>query len=62
MKLEITWGFSSTGSDVDNTAKEFIDCLSKKYGFNDNQIYELNLKKTIVKKGQEFIEFYITNL
>ena len=34
-----------------------IDILSKKYGFNDNRIYQLFLTKQIVKKGNEFIEF-----
>ena len=40
----------------------FLDCLVKKYGFDDRQIYELTQKKEIVKKGNEFIEFEITNL
>jgi len=57
LELSITWGFSSKGSDIDNCAKVFIDCLQKKYGFNDNRIYKLTLSKIIVAKGDEFITF-----
>ena len=60
LRLEIVFGFSSKGSDIDNPLKPFLDCLQKKYGLNDNQIYELSVKKEIVKKGNEFINFAIT--
>lgn len=59
IELEITFGFSNSASDIDNPAKPFIDCLQKKYKFNDNQIYKLVLYKEIVKKGEEFINFDI---
>ena len=59
LKLEIEYGFSSRSSDIDNPCKLFIDCLQKKYGFNDKMIYELRVKKTIVKKGKEFIEWNV---
>jgi Holliday junction resolvase RusA-like endonuclease len=62
LKINIVFGFSSKGSDIDNPLKPFLDCLQKKYGVNDNQIYELHVKKEIVKKGYEFINFEITNL
>jgi Holliday junction resolvase RusA-like endonuclease len=39
-----------------------LDCLVKKYGFDDRQIFELYQSKEIVKKGKEYIEFKITNL
>tara|TARA_R110000851_G_scaffold203395_1_gene355229 strand:- start:48 stop:386 length:339 start_codon:yes stop_codon:yes gene_type:complete len=57
LSLWITYGFSSKGSDIDNPTKMVIDILSKKYGFNDNRIYHLDLTKEIVKKGNEFIKF-----
>ena len=57
--LKITFGFSSRGSDVDNPAKPFIDILQKLLGFNDSRIYRLDLKKEIVRKGNEFIDFEI---
>lgn len=58
LKLTIIYGLSSKASDIDNPNKQFIDTLSKKYGFNDKMIYELNTKKVDVSKGCEFIEFY----
>ena len=57
--IDIEYGFSNSASDVDNPTKLFLDILSKKYGFNDSRIYELTLRKTIVKKGKEFISVYI---
>ncbi len=60
LSLYIDVGFSSNGSDIDNIAKPFIDILQKKYGFNDSRIYQLTIVKSIVKKGDEYIEFYIT--
>lgn len=62
LKLSVTWGFSSKGSDIDNCLKCFIDCLQCKYDFNDNMIYELSIKKAHVKKGCDFIEWYIEGL
>jgi len=62
LDLTITWGFSSKGSDIDNPAKPFIDCLQKKYGFNDNRIYKLTLLREQVDKGAEFIDFEIRQL
>ena len=40
----------------------FIDGLQDMYGFNDSQIYKLNLSKAIVKKGEEYIKFEIKRL
>ena len=52
-------GFSSRGCDLDNIIKPFLDVVSKKYGFNDNQVYKIIMEKKIVPKGKEFIEFDI---
>jgi len=62
LKLSIIWGFSNVACDADNPVKPFQDILQERYGFNDKQIYELHIKKTIVKKGQEFIKFEIEAL
>lgn len=62
LKVDLVFGFSSKLSDADNPVKCFIDILQKKYGFNDNKIYEYSIKKVDVKKGNEFIEFNITNI
>lgn len=61
-KVTYEFGFSNRGSDLDNAVKQTTDILAKKYGFNDNKIYEYRLIKTIVKKGQEFIKFDIEHL
>tara|TARA_R110000803_G_scaffold69260_1_gene131506 strand:+ start:274 stop:597 length:324 start_codon:yes stop_codon:yes gene_type:complete len=62
LRVDITFGFSSKGSDIDNGLKSFLDALQKKYNFNDSRIYELNVKKDITKKGHEFIDFTIAEL
>ena len=61
LKISITYGFSSRANDLDNPTKPFLDVLQRKYGFNDNQIYRLTIKKKIVPKGREFIDFKINN-
>ena len=61
-KLYLEIGLSSKLQDLDNCIKVFQDCLVKKYGFDDRDIYELHAKKFIVKKGSEFIKFKIYEL
>jgi Holliday junction resolvase RusA-like endonuclease len=58
-KLCIEFGFSNKASDIDNPLKPILDILQKKYKFNDKDIYELNVKKTIVPKGEEFISILL---
>ena len=57
--LDLEFGLSSRAADIDNPIKCFIDCLQKEYDFDDNRIYELRVKKVIVKKGSEYINFNI---
>ena len=61
IKLSITFGYSNKLTDIDNGLKPLIDILQKKYNFNDRYIYELNVKKEIVKKGNEFILIKLKN-
>lgn len=63
-KLSVIYifGVSSKASDGDNCIKAFQDILAEKYGFNDNQIYKWDVKKEIVKKGEEFIWFDIDTI
>lgn len=58
-KITIEFAFSSTLADIDNPLKPFLDILQKKYNINDRDVYELNVIKTIITKGKEFIEFNI---
>ena len=62
IELEITFGSSSRAADIDNPLKCFIDCLQKKYGFDDKMIYRLIVNKVIVKKKFEYIDFNIKEL
>jgi len=59
IRVDFIFGFSSKGSDWDNPVKPLQDILAKKYSFNDNRIYQATVKKVIVKKGEEFIDFKI---
>lgn len=57
--LVLKVGYSRNTSDIDNFLKPFIDCLQKKYKFDDKLIYKLTVEKSIVKVGSEFIDFEI---
>lgn len=61
LKVEFVFGMSKA-MDIDNPLKVTIDCLQKKHGFNDNRIMILHVKKEVVKKGNEFIEYKISKL
>jgi hypothetical protein len=39
-----------------------MDIAQKKYGFNDKNVFELNVRKCLVDKGDEFIQMGIYNL
>ena len=60
--INLVVGYSNILSDIDNCLKPFIDCLQKKYLFNDRDIYKLSIEKKIIKKGKEFINFEIKSL
>jgi Holliday junction resolvase RusA-like endonuclease len=59
LRVEFFFGFSNKASDLDNPVKLLLDIVQKKYGFNDKNVYELNVRKCIVKKGEEFIQMGI---
>ena len=61
IKLSFTFGFRNKSADIDNPVKLFVDILQKKYGFNDAQVYKLQVQKKIVPKGEEYICFTISN-
>lgn len=58
-KISFVFGFSNNASDLDNPLKCVQDIIAAKYGFNDKLITELNIKKEVVSKGEEFIKFEI---
>lgn len=59
LRVEFFFGFSNQASDLDNPVKLLMDIAQKKYGFNDKMVFELNVRKCIVKKGEEFIHMGI---
>jgi Holliday junction resolvase RusA-like endonuclease len=57
INLTLIFGQSSPLADFDNPVKLFVDCLQKKYGFNDRKIKRCVIEVKKVKKGEEFIDF-----
>lgn len=62
MQVSYDFGVSTTNSDGDNLVKCFQDALATKYGFNDNLIYKWEITKTVVKKGEEYVSFSLSNI
>lgn len=62
LSIDFEFGLSNKCNDIDNSIKPILDILVKKYGFDDRDVYEINLKKIIVKKGMEYVKFNITQL
>ena len=49
-------GFSNRGADLDNVLKPLFDTYQGIFEeFNDNKVYYVELYKTIVPKGREFL-------
>ena len=62
LHLSLEFGFSSSASDFDNPVKCFVDCLQKKYNFNDKMIKRCTIDVRKTKKGSEYIKFRIKRL
>lgn len=61
-RLNLEFYFSNSTSDIDNPIKLISDIIQKKYLINDRDIYELNVKKFVVKKGNEKIIFTLESI
>ena len=58
--FDVEVGLSNRGADLDNTIKPLLDTYQGIFeDFNDNKVYNVNLLKTIVPKGSEFIRVRI---
>ena len=57
LKLILEFGMSNMASDWDNPVKPFQDILQKKYWFDDRNIWEAQVTKFKVEKGQEYVKF-----
>jgi Holliday junction resolvase RusA-like endonuclease len=62
LRIDFFFGFSNVASDLDNPVKLLLDIAQKKFGFNDSQVFEMVIRKCIVKKGKEFIEMSVFEL
>ena len=62
LKVFFEFGFSSKQADYDNPIKAFQDILQRTLNFNDSMIYAAFIKKTMVKKGDEFVYFKLEKL
>ena len=60
-ELYFKFGFSSASSDFDNPIKPTLDCIAKKYKFNDKLIKRAVIEIGSVEKGKEFFEFSLTH-
>jgi len=54
--------YVTAASDIDNCVKPFLDILQRHYGFNDNRVYVLQVKKVVAGKGNAGIEFYLDTM
>lgn len=61
-RISFEFGFSNSSSDWDNPIKPIQDILQKKYGFNDRDVFEANIKKVKVSKGKDYFKFNIESL
>lgn len=62
LALSLVAGLSNRAADLDNVIKPFVDILQSHYGFNDNRIYQLDILKVKVPKGEEYISFQLVPL
>lgn len=60
-RLYVEVGYSNKRADADNCLKPLLDSITAcvDADFDDSQIYEISVKKTIIKKGNEFIRVYM---
>jgi Holliday junction resolvase RusA-like endonuclease len=61
--LEVIYEFGiSKNADGDNCIKAFQDVLQTKYSFNDSRIVKWIVIKNVVKKGDGYINFAISEV
>lgn len=57
-RLVVIAAFSNKKGDLDNVFKPLLDSMvaSMDDAFDDSQVYEIQARKKLVKKGQEFLQ------
>lgn len=56
------FGLSNKRSDYDNPIKTTQDALQDKYAFDDADIMIAHIKKVVVAKGEEYVQFLIRSV
>ena len=59
LRVEYTFKVSNRRSDYDNLIKAFQDALCDQYGFDDSRICQATIRKKVVSRGDEGVEFEI---
>ena len=60
--LKFKFRFQRSNSDIDNPVKPLQDVLQKHFGFDDKQVYRLEVEKYHYRGCQPFVEVEITQL
>jgi Holliday junction resolvase RusA-like endonuclease len=56
VQFTIDAGLSNRGADIDNVIKPLLDTYQGMFEeFNDNKVYQIEITKNIVKKGEEYL-------
>ena len=59
----VTAGVSSRASDLDNLIKPLLDTYQNIFPeFNDNKVYGIYMMKTIVPRGEEYLEVTVRKM
>ena len=60
VSFHVEAGLSARQADLDNIIKPLLDTLQGIYeDFNDNKVYYIELHKTIIPKGEEYLDLRV---
>ena len=64
VSINVVAGLSSRASDLDNIIKPLLDTLQSYHmftEFDDKAVYEIYLRKELVKRGKEYLDVTISD-
>ena len=63
VSFNVEAGLSNRAADLDNVIKPVLDTFQSIYEeFNDNKVYEIQLNKCIVPRGDEYLDVEVRQL
>ena len=62
LKIKFRFRFTRSNSDIDNPVKPLQDILQRHFGFDDKQVYRLEVEKLHYSGAPPFLEVEITQL